>query len=109
MIPDNITISEVSKAEWHIVSVRGRVDGITADTLEAALKAAVGAHAQVAVDCSGIDYISSAGLRSLLEGARAAQLQHKKYLVCSPSPRAKQVFDISRMHLVLPMQDELPC
>jgi anti-sigma B factor antagonist len=109
MATDNIAISEVSKADWYILAVRGRVDGITADTLEAALKSAVAANQQVAVDCSGIDYISSAGLRSLLEGARAAQQQGKKFLVCSPSVRAKQVFDISRMHLVLPMQDGLPC
>ena len=106
---DNIAITDVTRDGWNIVSVTGRVDGITADQLEVALKSAVAANAQVAVDCSGIDYISSAGLRSLLEGARAAQLASKKFIVCSPSVRAKQVFDISRMHLVLPMQEALPC
>jgi len=106
---DTIAISDVTRDGWHIVGVTGRVDGITADQLEVVLKAAGSAHAQVAVDCSGIDYISSAGLRALLEGARAAQIAGHTFIVCSPSARAKQVFDISRMHLVLTVRESLPC
>jgi anti-anti-sigma regulatory factor len=48
-------------------------------------------------------------LRSLLEGARAAQGAQHTFVVCSPSARVKQVFDISRMHQVLPIQAVLPC
>ena len=102
-------ISESQRDGWHIVSVKGRVDAQTADLLEQALVSAGGAHPKVAVDCSAIEYISSAGLRSLLEGARAAQTAKATYVVCSPSARVKQVFDISRMHLVLPIQEGLPC
>ena len=106
---DTIEISEVTRDGWRIVAVKGRVDGITADKLEVVLKAAASAHPQVAVDCSGISYISSAGLRSLLEGGRAAQIAGHTFIVCSPSLRAKQVFDISRMHLVMTIKDALPC
>ena len=48
---DNIAITDVTRDGWNIVSVTGRVDGITADQLEVALKNAVAANAQVAVDC----------------------------------------------------------
>jgi anti-sigma B factor antagonist len=106
---DTIEISEIARDGWHVVGVKGRVDGLTADLLERALVTAVGAHPKVAVDCSAIDYISSAGLRSLLEGARAAQIAGQTFIVCSPSHRAKQVFDISRMHLVMKIQEALPC
>lgn len=106
---DNIQISESQREGWHIVTVKGRVDAVSADLLEQALVAAGGTHPKIAVDCSAIDYISSAGLRSLLEGARAAQAAKATYVVCSPSTRVKQVFDISRMHLVLPIQEALPC
>lgn len=106
---DTIDITEVSRDGWCIVAVKGSVDGITADKLEVALKAAAGAHSHVAVDCSGISYISSAGLRSLLEGGRAAQIAGHTFIVCSPSLRAKQVFDISRIHLVMTVKDALPC
>lgn len=106
---DTIEISEVTRDGWHIVAVKGRVDAVTADKLEIALKTAATAHPQVAVDCSGISYISSAGLRSLLEGARAAQIAKHTFIVCAPSVRAKQVFDISRMHLVMSVHETLPC
>lgn len=105
----NIEIDESERDGWHVVRVKGRVDGYTAETLEKTLTAAAGAHPKVAVDCSAIEYISSAGLRSLLEGARAAQASSRTFIVCSPSPRVKQVFDISRMHLVLPIQEAMPC
>lgn len=106
---DTIEINEATRDGWHIVAVKGRVDGLTADALERALKTAGAAHPQVAVDCSAIDYISSAGLRALLEGARAAQMAGHTFIVCAPSRRAKQVFDISRMHLVMTIREELPC
>jgi anti-anti-sigma factor len=106
---DTIEISETARDEWHVVAVKGRVDGLTADLLERALLTAVGAHPKVAVDCSAIEYISSAGLRSLLEGARAAQIAGQAFVVCAPSHRARQVFDISRMHLVMKIQEALPC
>jgi len=108
-VNDIIDISETLRDGWCIVNVKGRVDGLTADVLEKALIAAATANPQVAVDCSAVDYISSAGLRSLLEGARAAQGAKHRFVVCSPSLRVKQVFDISRMHLVLPIQEGLPC
>ena len=106
---DAIEISETTHDGWCIVQVKGRVDGLTADSLEKALVAAAHTHARVAVDCSAIEYISSAGLRSLLEGARAAQGANHTFVVCSPSARVQQVFDISRMHQVLPIQAVRPC
>jgi anti-sigma B factor antagonist len=106
---DTIEISEETRDGWCIVHVKGRVDGLTAESLEKALVAAAAAHPQVAVDCSTVEYMSSAGLRSLLEGARAAQGARHTFVVCSPSARVRQVFDISRMHQVLPIQPVLPC
>src|SRR6476620_10206649 len=55
---DTIEISEIARDGWHVVGVKGRVDGLTADLLERALVTAVGAHPKVAVDCSAIDYIT---------------------------------------------------
>ncbi|HUR32940.1 MAG TPA: STAS domain-containing protein [Vicinamibacterales bacterium] len=106
---DVMHIGESTRDGWQVVAVTGRVDGLTAATLEGALTAAAGQHDRVAVDCSGIEYISSAGLRALLEGARVAQAANHTFTVCAPSPRVKHVFDISRMHLVLHITETLPC
>ncbi len=104
-----IQVTEETKAEWQIVGVAGRADAEAADQLEAALRAAIAGHAQVAVDFSKLDYISSAGLRAVIQAARAAQTAGSKFLVCALSPNAKKVFDMSGLHHILQIQGELPC
>jgi anti-anti-sigma factor len=102
-------IATEMRGAWHIVSVQGRVDSLNAGELTAALLAAVASNGQVAVDCSGLEYISSAGLASLLEGARAARNARHELRVCAPNPRVKQVFEISGLRNRLDVQEELPC
>jgi anti-sigma B factor antagonist len=98
-----------TRGSWHIISVKGRVDSVTANELTAVLLAAVGSNTQVAVDCSNVEYISSAGLASLLEGARTARSAHREFRVCAPSPRVKQVFEISGLRNLLDIHEGLPC
>lgn len=98
-----------ARGNWHVVSVQGRVDNVTANQLTAALLAAIAGHPQVAVDCSGVEYISSAGIASLLEGSRAARSAQRQFVVCSPNSRVKQVFEISGLRGLLDVQEGLPC
>jgi anti-anti-sigma factor len=104
-----IQVTEETRGPWHIVSVEGRIDNSTAEALTTALVGAVAAHPQVAVDCSAVDYISSAGLNSLLEGARAARNAARTFQVCAPSLRVRQVLDLSNLNSVLNVHPVLPC
>lgn len=106
---DGLHIAEENRAGWQVVTLEGRIDSVTSDGLEAALCAAVAAHPQVAVNCAAVDYISSMGLRALLKAGRAAQAAKREFLICSPSKRVKDVFEISRMHQVLAVREALPC
>ena len=98
-----------TRGPWHIIFVKGRADSVSAGELTGTLLAAVATHPQVAVDCSNVEFISSAGLGSLLEGARAARGAQHQFRVCAPSQRVKQVFDISHVHELLNVHEELPC
>jgi len=98
-----------TRGDWHVINVQGRVDSVTASELTAALLAAVTNHSQIAVDCSTVEYISSAGLASLIEGARAARNADKQFRVCSPSPRVRRVFEISGVSNLLDIHEGLPC
>lgn len=104
-----IDLSAETRGDWHIISVKGRADNLTAGELTSMLLAAVAEHAQVAVDCSGVEYISSAGLTSLLEGVRAARGAHHQLRVCAPSPRVKQLLELSRVRDLFDVQEGLPC
>jgi len=101
-------VTEGSRGPWHVVSIAGRADNSTADSLKFALRQAIEAHAQVAVDCSGIDYISSAGVGALVEGAVAARRAGRRFTLCAPSPRVQQVLKISRLDTVLAIESTLP-
>jgi anti-sigma B factor antagonist len=102
-------VTEETRGGWRVVTVTGRADGETADALEAALKSAVEGHARVAADFGALEYISSAGLRAVLQGARAAQTRGSEFAVCGLSAPVRKVFDMSGLHQILRIHGELPC
>jgi len=104
-----IQVTEQEKSGWCVVGISGRADAEAADHLEARLRAAVKSHAKVAADFSRVDYISSAGLRALIEAARAAQAGNVEFAVCAPSAPVRQIFDISGLEQILTVRGELPC
>jgi anti-anti-sigma factor len=104
-----IQLTEETKADWCIVAVTGRADAESADDLETALKAALAKNDKVAADLAGLDYISSAGLRALIQAARAAQSQGGQLAICSPTASVRKVFDMSGLHQLLAIRGELPC
>ena len=71
--------------------------------------AAVEGHARVAADFATLAYISSAGLRAVLQAARAAQTRGSEFAVCGLSVPVRKVFDMSGLHHVLRIHGELPC
>jgi len=104
-----IQLTQETRSGWYVVGVRGRAVGETGDELESALRAALEDHSKVAADLGGLDYISSAGLRAVLQAARAAEGKNAEFAVCALSPPVKKVFDMSGMHHVLRIHGELPC
>ena len=108
-----IQATQETRNSWCVVGVTGRADAEAADALEAALRSAVEQHPKVAADFSALDYISSAGLRAVLQAARAAQTKNVEFAVCGMSPSVRKVFDMSGMHHVLQSHGEMhqcrPC
>lgn len=54
----------------------------------------------VVVDMAQVDYISSAGLRSLMIALRAAKSESKGFGVAALAPLVMEIFTISRFNLV---------
>jgi anti-sigma B factor antagonist len=104
-----IHVTEETKSGWRVLSVRGRADADAADVLEAALCAAIDKHPKVAADFSALDYVSSAGLRAVIQAARAAEARQVDFAVCSLSANVRKVFDMSGLHHILRIHGDLPC
>ena len=104
-----IQLTQETKSGWCVVGVSGRADSEAADELEGALRAALEQHHKVAANLAALDYISSAGLRAVIQAARAAQAKNVEFAVCALSATVQRVFDISGMHHIMRIHGELPC
>jgi anti-sigma B factor antagonist len=88
-------IREETVGGVHLVSASGRLDSGSAGALEAVLPARVQAHDKVLLSLSDVAYVSSAGLRVLLIGAKAARANGHKLVLSGLAPSVREVFDIS--------------
>jgi anti-anti-sigma factor len=104
-----IQLSEETRGGWCVVGVRGRADAEAADELETALRGAVQNCPRVAADFAGLEYISSAGLRAVIQAARAAQGAHTEFMICSLTTPVRKVFDMSGLQQILQIREQLPC
>ena len=92
-------------ADAVVVSPAGRVDQSNVEAFQAALaphlqQCAAGAD-RVVLDLSGLEYISSAGLRVLMLAAKQCKAQKGTLLVAGLQPLVREIFEISKFNLVL--------
>jgi len=104
-----LQVTQETRSGWCVVTVKGRASGETADQLEKELRTAVERHDKVAVDFSALGYVSSAGVRAVLQAAHAAQIRKTEFAICALSAPVKRVFDMSGLHLVVRVEEALPC
>ena len=82
-----------------VLCAEGRLDFDAAAGFQQAIEQAVAGGGNkpkaVVIDCSKLDYVSSAGLRSFLVGARAAKSAGVTCVVCSLSNAVREVFTVS--------------
>ena len=79
------------------LAIAGRLDAQTAPELDAAAVTAgegVNDNATLVLDMKGLNYISSAGLRSIAKMRRAMQARGGTVLLVNPQPQVRKVFDI---------------
>ncbi|MDT8999759.1 STAS domain-containing protein [Paucibacter sp. APW11] len=80
----------------QILGLSGRIDSATAAQFEAAAAALCGGSGdRVVLDFAALDYISSAGLRVVLQAAKRAKQNQARLLLCGMSANVREVFEIS--------------
>ena len=70
---------------WTVWSVNGRIDMVTAEKAYATGEDIVNRNEKTVLDMSGMDYLSSAGLRVLLRLNKLAKKSGKEFTLCGPS------------------------
>ena len=96
-----LTIEESKSGEETVVVVQGEVDLYTSPQLRTAiLKAVPAATRGVAVDLSGVGYLDSSGVATLVEGLRSARKHGKTFILVAPSRAVLQVLELTRLDQV---------
>lgn len=92
--------------EATVVIPVARVDSATAKAFEAKVLQVVNAGGpRVILDFSELDYISSAGLRVVLVGAKMTRAP-RKFVLCGMKPHIREVFDVSGFAKILSIQPD---
>jgi len=93
-----------------IVVVEGRLDFSAAAAvqkeIERVLAAAAAVPAPVIVDCAGLDYVSSAGLRIFLLAAKISQRGSVAFSLCALVPAVREVMDLSGFSRILTVHSD---
>lgn len=90
----NVRVEE-GRSFTKTLVLEGRLDSDTVVTLDPELDAVLASPVKVLVfELSGLEYISSAGLRSLFKAKRSMKARAGKVLVVNPQPPVQKVFDI---------------
>jgi anti-anti-sigma factor len=87
-----------------IITVTGRMDAVTAPEFETRLLDWIHAgETHLIVDLGGLEYISSAGLRSILTIAKNLKTQQGQMVLCALRNTVKEVFEISGFSTIIPV------
>jgi len=98
-------------ADTLVVAPAGRLDHESCEAfradLQPHLERALAARQGIVFDLSGLDYISSGGLRCFMLASNEARARGGKIIVASPRPVVAEIFQISRFNLIFDVHPTL--
>ena len=111
MAEETIAFQTSEKNGWTLWAVRGRLDRMTAQEAGEKADQVFAAAQKFAVDMSGLEYLSSAGIRILLRLTKQASAEGKEFALVGATGMVKVVLAESRMDMfanIYASADELP-
>lgn len=95
-------IDSEAHGDIRVIRASGSIDALTAPDLGDAIEAEIqhGNH-RLVIDLAGADYISSAGLRSLLGGVKSARREGGDLRLAGPNEEVMKVLDLSGFTSIL--------
>ena len=99
----------VHKAGTHtVVSARGEVDLYSSPRLREAIVSAVTERSpSVVVDLSGVGYMDSSGIATLVEALQLTRKHSGRLVLAGLTPRVREVFELARLQSVFDLADSV--
>jgi anti-sigma B factor antagonist len=89
-----------------IIEVKGRMDALTAPVFDNSFREIASSdHSDFIISMNGLDYISSAGLRSILMAAKQVKARNGRLLLAGMKDAVKEVFNLSGFNSILRICD----
>jgi len=100
----DITVESMARVE--LVTVSGRVDSNSAGELETAVNDIIGRKVyNIVLELSGVEYMSSAGLRVLISALRTCKGKRGNVCLVSVSERVDEVLDLAGIKSMFDLYD----
>ncbi len=97
-------IFEEKKNDWLILDLKGRMDAITSPIVQERIQSVMDrGERQILLDCSGLDYVSSAGLRVLFEAAYKIGDLSGKIGCYGVNSNVKKIFGLADLTTEIPL------
>lgn len=96
MSESDLSINVEQLKRTALVTVGGRIDSTNASQLDDTLKGlTVAGNYNIVMNLSGVDYMSSAGIRAVVSALRECKRHRGNVVVSEPSQRVVEVFDLA--------------
>lgn len=90
-----------------LIEVSGRIDSSNASEFEDAFNSLTNdGRYNLVLELSGIDYMSSAGLRAMVAALRECKKHRGDLRLANPSPRMQEVLDLAGLDAVFTIYDD---
>lgn len=91
-----ITITPTIEGSYTIIRLKGRLDSTTSPELDNYLVSNdFSKYRGIVLEMTELDYISSAGLRVLLNASKAFKKEQIRFLLCGMQAHITEIFEIS--------------
>ncbi|WP_303817549.1 STAS domain-containing protein [Selenomonas ruminantium] len=92
---------------WQVLQLWGRLDRTTAEEAADEGEKQLAACRKLALDLSGLSYVSSAGLRTILKLASGAEQAGKSIVIISSEGMVREILEMARLDLFITIHDSV--
>lgn len=101
-----VMITRTFEEGIEVIRVKGEVDASSSIELDNAMKAAVqSGHQRVMIDCTELEYISSAGLGVFMSYLEEIKQKNISLVIFGLHSKVEHVFEILGLHQLLEIRD----
>ena len=108
-VHDDMEIIEVGKEKnFKILSVKGRMDAVSAPEFEEKMRSWIDeGETRFIIDLDQLNYMSSAGLRSIIKIVKNVETKNGKIICCALAGEVNKIFKISGFSSIIPTYESV--